>query len=123
YFTDEEWTVIQPKLQRVIDAQTPLRNLTANTGRTGGGRGGGGGGGRGGTNNLTSVDPLTFAMADLTNALQDPNTPENLLAAKLSALRNAREAANVTLKNAQADLTRVLTIRQEAILVTLGYLE
>jgi hypothetical protein len=137
-FGDDEWAVIQPKLQRVLDAQSAL-NATANTragrGGAGGGMGGGGfggggmaggtGGGMTGTQPATTApaDPLLAAQQELTSVLNDQAAGTEAIAVKLKALREARIKAKEKLAQAQSDLKSVLTIRQEAILVSLGYLE
>jgi Spy/CpxP family protein refolding chaperone len=116
-FADDEWTVIQPRLQRVLDAQTALG--IANT-RGFGGRGGFGGGQPA---NAAQTNPVQLAQQELSATLQDQGSPTDVIAAKLKALRDARSKAKADLAVAQDDLKKVLTIRQEAMLVNMGYLE
>jgi hypothetical protein len=132
-FTDDEWSVIQPKLQKVLDAQTSLRVTTIARGGFGGGGMGGiggvggmGGGGAGppaGAASTTPVEPVQLAQQELAAALQVQGTANDLILARLKALRDARAKAKEKLTQAQDDLKKVLTIRQEAMLVNLGYLE
>jgi hypothetical protein len=106
-----------------MDAQTPLRTLNnlGNAGGRGGRGGGGGGGGFAGTGNAN--DPVSLALAELNQALQDPNSTDDLIRVKLKVFRDARSIAKSTLTEAQRALVVVLTLRQESVLVILGYLE
>jgi hypothetical protein len=134
---DNEWAVILPKLQRVIDAQAALNGTRG--GRGMGGMGGMGGGrdvyggamGMGGFMDPTAgtqpatapADPVQVAQTELNAVLQSQTSTVEAVAAKLKALREARAKAKDTLKQAQDDLKSILSIRQEATLVNLGYLE
>jgi len=134
---DDEWSVLAPRVQRIIDAETQLAQITGNAGgtavgaaATGGGRGGRGG--RGGGNVtatpaspvlLTNMPTIASTLADLVAALNDPNTPEEVLRAKLMAFRDARARVQSDLTQAQEELKNYVTLRQEAILMSYGYLE
>jgi hypothetical protein len=136
---DDEWKVIQPKLQKVIDAQNALRanNMYGMGGGMGGMGGMGGRGGRGGrgmmgdgmdmggatTAPAAQASPVQTAQTELNTALQDAATKSDVIVAKLKVLREARTKAKETLTTAQEDLKKVLTIRQEAMLVNMVYLE
>ena len=111
-FTDEEWSVIQPRLQKILDIQAVLVQMNTR----GFGRNGGGGGG-------LYLDPVVVAQQELTTALQDDAATTDMISAKLKALRDARVKARENLAAAQDDLKKVLTVRQEAMLVNMGYLE
>ena len=118
---DDEWKVIEPKLQKVMDA-----NRATMSGRMGGfGRGGGGGGNNGGGNRggLGADTPTGKAMQELRDTLDNKDASADDIAKKLTALRDAREKAKTELATAQKDLKDVLTQRQEAVLVTMGQLE
>ena len=110
--TDDEWKVIQPKLEKVAAARR-------DSGGFGGGRGPGG---RGGDDNETPT-PAQQASRDLNTTLENKNATAEEIAAKLKALREARAKAKETLASAQKDLKEVLTQRQEAVLVEMGMLE
>ena len=119
--SDEEWAVLLPKIQRVLAAlQDAARPAT--TGRTGLG----GMGGLGGLGGVAIAQPtpseISKAFQDLQNVLQDPNTPEDLIAIKLRAWRALHQKARAELAAAQDDLVSILTLRQEAILMNLGML-
>ena len=61
------------------------------------------------------------AQQELQTALN--GTSPEVIAAKLKALREVRAKAKDKLKAAQDDLKSVLSVRQEGLLVNLGYLE
>jgi hypothetical protein len=115
--TDEEWTAVLPKVQRLV---TAAGNVNQGAG-PGGGRGGFGGAAgfmRGG-----GSSDVMKAVRDLRVAVQDPNTTADQFALKIIALRDARQRAQTELNSAQRDLTGVLTIRQEAALSNMGLLD
>jgi hypothetical protein len=131
--TDDEWKVLQPLIEKV---QTAQRESFA--GRFGGfgGRGGGRPGGDGATAGAGA--PATGAPAAggggrqrggseesqaLRAALEsDSSTPEDIKA-KLAAVRASRKKAEADLAAARAELQKVVTVRQEAVLVSMGMLE
>ena len=137
--SDDEWSVIQPLLEKVEEKQ---RDVLTN--RFGGlMRGGPGGEGRrrpadnGG--NATQAagqgegnrparreggrPPASAEATALETALQDDNTNVNDVKTKLAALRAERAKANADLASARTDLQKVLNMRQEAVLVLAGMLE
>jgi Spy/CpxP family protein refolding chaperone len=97
--TDEEWKVIGPKMQKV----TSLRRAVS--GEAGGNA------------------ALTQAQADLKAVLDEPKHTKAEVDEKLTAVRKAREQARTDLVEAQRDLARLLTPAQQAVMVSLGYLE
>ena len=113
--TDEEMKVIQPKLEKVMAARR-------DTGGFGGGRGFGGRGGRDNDGD-ENVTPSQQAARDLNTTLENKNATAEEIAAKLKALREARAKARESLAAAQKDLKEVLTQRQEAVLVEMGFIE
>jgi hypothetical protein len=123
---DNEWAVLAPKVQRVLDAQQlqPTGLMQGGGYGYGGGYGGGGMGGRGGggmagpTNN-----PVTTALNELSVVLQDPTQDDDAVRLKLSAYRAAVKTVEASLKTARDDLRNYVTLRQEAILINLGYLD
>ncbi|HWB59029.1 MAG TPA: hypothetical protein VG733_06040, partial [Chthoniobacteraceae bacterium] len=58
----------------------------------------------------------------LSAAVQSDATSDNDLKAKMDAVRAARKKAEDELASARADLQKVLTVRQEAILLNMGIL-
>jgi len=67
--------------------------------------------------------PLGQAKADLKAALDDPKTPDEEIRKRVAALRSQRQKARADLDAAQKDLLLLLTADQEAVLVSLGYLD
>ncbi|GEM_PF-1463425 len=124
---DKEWAVVEPKLKKVVELQmrTRLGGMMGGGmfGRGGGGRPGGGPDGgpqqdRPGMQNMTNPQ-----AEELGKAVEDQNTPADKLASALQAFRDARKKSQDELKAAQDDLVKVLTPRQEAMLVMAGMLE
>ena len=128
--SDEEWGVLQPKLEAVVLAQRDAR-VGGGFGRGGfgggpGGQGGGGPGGngrRGGFGGGDNNSPVAVASRELMQTLQDENASADTISAKLQAYRDARAAAEEKLKAAREDLKGVVNERQEAVLVMRGLLE
>jgi hypothetical protein len=131
--SDDEFAAIQPKIQAVMQDQRDAnpRSFGMFGGRGGGGPGGGpggggpGGGGRfgGGFGATTEPSVVQTALQDLQTTLDDQNAAPDAIKAKLDTLRQARTKARQDLAVAQADLKSVLTQRQEAVMVLMGYLD
>lgn len=127
--SDDEWKVIEPKLQKVMDAQRVV----------GAGRGGRGGmpGGRGGVAGPGAAGPgggpadaqpvadnaVSKALADLRSAMETRDTKAEVLTQKITALRTARDKAVADLNTARKALKDILTSRQEAVLISYSFLE
>jgi hypothetical protein len=143
--SDDEWTVIQPLLEKVQTAQ--MATMTGRFGFGGGrrirvsgtsggnpggdsasasaspnGGGNGGGNGRNGGENRPARPTSPEAEA-LKAALASDGTPTDEIKIKLQALRDARKKAQDNLEQAREDLKKVLTLRQEATLVQMGLLD
>lgn len=124
--TDDEWKVLQPKLEKVMNAQRD-----AGRGFGGGMMGGRGGprgerGDRGGDQNRPSNRPeskVAKARTELNTTLENKSASPDEIKAKLKAYRDAREQARADLQAAQRELKEVCSVRQEATLVMLGALE
>jgi Spy/CpxP family protein refolding chaperone len=111
--TDEEWKVIGPKLQNVITARQALTTDASGANASPMGRGPGGPG----------VSVLGQAQADLRSVLEDPKHTKAEVEEMVAAVRKARRKMRDELDKAQKDLSLLLTAKQEAVLVSLGYLE
>jgi chromosome segregation ATPase len=113
---DDEWSAIEPRLQKVMDVQRETRGSRGGFGRRGGQ-----------DNNQRQSDrpesDVSKAQAELRTALENKDTPPAELAAKLKALRDARDKARGNLAQAQKELKDLLTQRQEAVLVNMGILD
>lgn len=116
----EEWKVLQPKFEKVTQAQRALRPGPMGFGRRGG-PGGPGGGGPGA--DAANASPVAAATQSLRQTLDQENASAEDIKSKLAALREAREQAQKELDAAQTDLRSLLTQRQEATLVMMGILD
>jgi hypothetical protein len=126
--TDDEWKVIQPKLDKVMEMQRDARGGGMGGMFGGRRRGGDTGGGNGGGGTDTSAadtnrSPTQTASRDLRQLLDNKDATPEQIAAKLTALREARDKARASLQTAQKDLKEVLSPRQEAVLVMMGMLD
>ena len=117
--TDQEWTAISPRLQKVMEMSTSLngmgmRGMFGMRGMRGG---------RGGMPGMPGMDennPVTKASTELQTAVESGSADD--IKAKLTAYRSALEKAKSDLATAQADLKKILSIKQEASLVLMGQL-
>jgi hypothetical protein len=128
--TDEEWKVLEPKVQAVMTASREASRGRGGFGGFGGGRGGRGGqGGQGGERGgrgdreATSDSPVSKAASELRTALEDEKTSKEDIQKKLATYRDTRAAARDALAKAQKELKELLTYRQEATLVLGGTLD
>ncbi len=125
--SDEEWAVIQPLLEKVMEKQREV--MMSRMGGLFGGDRRGGGNRPGGPeqNNATNTNrPPRVNQPEieaLKNALQNDSTPNDQIKAKLEAVRAARKKATAELEAASEDLRKVLSLRQEALLVMMGILQ
>jgi len=115
--TDEEWKVIQPKLEKVSNIRRD------SMGGFFGGRSRGGDSNRGGDSSSRPQSEVAKAQQELRETLDKKDASVEDINAKLAALRSAREKSRTELKAAQKDLAEVLTARQVAALVMMGMLE
>ncbi len=150
---DDEWQVVSPLLSKVMEAQSATRMGGMGGmlfGRGGGFRGGpprdrgdgagqgrpprgdgefqgrppgGGPGGPGGQGRRGFRAPPSPEIAALNEALQNEDTPADEIRAKMATVRVARARKELELKNAREELRQVLTVRQEARFVTMGFLD
>ena len=115
--TDEEWKVLEPRLQKVQDL---LRDSAARAsiGSARGRRGGFGGA----LPTDTTPTPVQLAAKDLQDSLASKETSADEVKSKLTALREARAKSQADLARAQDQVRELLTARQEAVLVMAGML-
>jgi hypothetical protein len=126
---DDEWTALQPLIQKVMDAQRAV--LADRMGGFRGGRGGGGGdnnggggdnGGRrrggGGFGGFGEPSPEAEALQ---KAIESKASNSEMKAA-LAKYQESRKTKQTDLETAQANLKKVLSVRQEAILTAQGLL-
>jgi len=122
--TDDEWNAIKPLIEGVMTKQRATMGLGGGGMMPfGGPRGGQGGpGGQGGRMRGFFGEPNP-ALEALQTALESETTPAAEIEAKLKDLRNARKKANEELQKAREELRKILKIRQEATLVSMGLLD
>jgi hypothetical protein len=130
--SDQEWAVLQPKVEKLMDAQR-LQMAGRGAGMAQlfrpdrGDRGGNNN--NGGNNNRPNRpdrpdenSPVAVRTRELQDAIRDNASPD-VLKAKLAALRDARTKAHDQYAKAQQELRELLTLKQEATLIMLGMLE
>ena len=122
FTNDTDWNAVQPLIQKVTDARRDVgfgggmgRMFGRNRG--GGGGNGGPGGGRGGF----GPQPSPEAEA-LQNAI-DANAPAAQIKDALAKYETSQKAKQAKLVQAQEDLRKVLTTKQEAQATLLGLLQ
>ncbi|HVY70794.1 MAG TPA: hypothetical protein VHH73_12760 [Verrucomicrobiae bacterium] len=120
---DGEWKLIEQRLTKVMEAQRDARGgMGMMFGRGPGGPGGPGGGQAGGRRGgMFGGEPLPEAEA-LQKAI-DAKASSDEIKTKIAAYREARKAKEAALEQAQDELRKVLTVRQEAALVLTGMLK
>lgn len=118
---DAEWQLIQERLEKVMTARRESM-----MGGFGGGFGGRMGGMRpGGDNQDSSRRGPGMGNNPEGEALQkaiESKASSEEIKSKLAKLREARKAREAALEKAQNELSEVLSLRQEAILVSMGVL-
>ncbi len=109
---DDEWKLIQERIEKVMEARQAA-------GGFGGMRMGRGPGGPGGRGPMGGQGPEGEALQ---NALESKASADTIKA-KLAQLREARKVNQAKLEQAQEELRKVLTLRQEATAVLAGLLK
>lgn len=112
---DSEWKAIEPLLTKVMEARRDAMMGRGFFGRGRGGPGGGPGGGPAFGQPMPELEALNRAI--------DSKASASELKAALAKYREARKAREQALQQAQEDLRKVLTVRQEAIAVANGWLD
>jgi hypothetical protein len=116
FTNDTDWNAVQPLVQKVMDARRDVG--FAGMGMMGrGGRGGQGGGGRGGMFGQTSPEQEALQKAI------EANAPAGQIKELLAKYKAARKEKQAKLQAAQADLRKVLSVKQEAQATLLGLVE
>ncbi len=117
--TDDEFAVIEPLLEKVVDAQREadggmarFRRFMPRPAQQNNSQ-----------NNQQQMSPVDQASVDLQTVLDDPNSSADQIKARLDTLRQAKSKAAQDLSVARNGLRSVLTIRQEAVLVDRGILD
>jgi hypothetical protein len=123
---DSEWNAIQPLVKKVLDAQQAVmgERIRGFFGRQRGGDNNGGGGDQGGGSRRGGGGMFGTPSPEA-EALQravDGKASSAETKAALAKLTEARKGNQANLEKAQADLRKVLSVRQEAILTLRGLL-
>lgn len=129
---DEDWKAIEPRITKVMQLQADattsslgiLRVLGSANGR--GGMGGGAMGGMGGMGMLGGMFGGSTTESAESTTLQrtiDSKGSATELKTALDKYREARNRKKADLAKAQDDLRKLVSTRQEAVLVSLGFLE
>jgi len=119
---DDEWTALQPLIQKVMDAQRAV--FADRMGGFRGGRGGGGDNAGGGDNSNRRRGGFgePSPEADALQKAIDSKASNSEMKAALAKYQEARKAKQTDLETAQANLKKVLSVRQEAVLTAQGLL-
>ena len=125
--SDDEWKLISDRVSKVMEARREAGGGFGGFGR--GGRGGGPGGpppAGGATDNgqgrrRFGPEP-SEEQKDLQQAL-DSNASADIIKAKLAKFRDSQKAKEAKLEQAQEELKKVLTVKQEAAAVVAGLLK
>ena len=117
---DAEWKALEPFVQKVMDARRESMVFGAGGMMRGFGRGGGGQGGGDRQRNPFGIETPPEAEA-LQKAIDSKASNADIKAA-LAKYRDAKKAKEAAVTKAQDELKKVLSVRQEAILVSNGTL-
>jgi hypothetical protein len=120
--TDEEWQAIGPKIDNVRRLQ--MQSLAGMMGGRRGGPGGFGGGqppAQGGESAPETA--LVKASRELGEAVRSDTTTPEQFKKLVENVRAARQKAAADLEAARKELRELLTVRQEAVLVSMGILD
>ena len=122
--TDEEWSVIQPLLEKV---EVKMRESMGNRFGGMGGPGGRGGPRRGGDNNgggdANRPQPAGVAETQALRQTLEGDASTADIKAKMQAVRDQRKKSETELAQTRGNLQKVLNVRQEAVLVSMGVLD
>lgn len=121
---DEEWKLIQTRIEKVTEARMAVGFRGGFGGRRGGGPGGGPGGapggpGGGGRRGFGEPSPEADALQKVIEA----NGSADEIKTKLAAYRASTKEKEAKLEAAQEDLKKVLSVKQEAAAVLAGLLK
>ncbi len=101
--SDQQWSVVKPRLQTVYDLVHPRPPMMGR--------------------NEPPKTEVEQRSRELREVLRDEKVEADQIKAKLTALRAAKEHAVQQLINARQNLRQVITLRQEAVLVLNGLLD
>ena len=76
-----------------------------------------------GFSGVTPDNAVAYALAELKTTLTATNATKSDIQEKLAAVHDARQKARADLETAKANLRKLLTLKQESVLASLGYLD
>ena len=130
--SDDEWKVIEPRVQKVMEARRDVgfgggMGMFGPGGRRRGGQGGDGNNQADNNNNNNNRRPRfggepSPEAQDLQKAI-DANASKDVIEAKLAKFRESRKKKQAQLEQTQEELRKVLTVKQEASAVLMGLLQ
>ena len=77
----------------------------------------------GGFSGMSANNAVALAMAELKTTLAATNSSKSEIQEKLAAVQEARRKAETDLDTAKGNLRKLLTLQQESVLASLGYLD
>ncbi len=121
-FNDDEWSVIGPKVTKVLDLSMESRG---NPGMMLMGRPGTPPGGNTGRRGRVAMpdSPVAKAMEELQTLLAKKDVSSEDIKAQIVKLRKAKDKAKQEMSSAQKELRELLSVKQEATLIAMGVLE
>jgi hypothetical protein len=72
---------------------------------------------------MSANNAVALAMAELKTTLAATNSSKSEIQEKLAAVQEARRKAETDLDTAKGNLRKLLTLQQESVLASLGYLD
>jgi len=124
FTNDADWNAVQPLVQKVMDTRRDVGFGGGRLfgGRNRGGQGGGGNGGFGGGRGGGFFGQPSAEAEALQKAIDD-NQPSAQIKAALERYQASQKAKQAKLVQAQENLRKVLTVKQEAQATLLGLLQ
>lgn len=127
--SEEEWTVIGPKVLKVLSLNmesrgNPMRMFLGRPGSQGpGGQAGAAQSMRRRFTGNTQPGPMDLAMEELQKLLEDENSDAGKIKQAVTKIRKEREKNEQEIARAKKELRELLSVRQEAILISMGLLD
>jgi hypothetical protein len=123
--TEDEWKILEPRIEKVREAQRDMRGggFRMMRGMFGRGRGRRGDDDRRDDRPERERSDIEQKTEALRSLLDDENASPSSIKAALGALRQARQKAEQDLEAARKELRQVCSMKQEAQLVLMGVLE
>ena len=121
FTNDTDWSAVEPLIQKVMDAQRNTRG--SGMGRMFGRSRGGNNSDQGGNNNRGGgMFGQSSPEADALQKALDDNAPAGQIKTLLAKYKSSQKDKQAKLEAAQADLCKILTVKQEAQATLLGLL-